>query len=112
MSFIISIESKGYDTILYTQKLWHDIVDGKELNIFAFEIIILYYKDVLNYKIGRKLEIFNSDSQFLKISDMNTIEMLQDKIKKTLYLQEQIRYNANSSLLIDRLIIDLVGGIK
>lgn len=112
VSFIISIESKGYDTILYTQKLWHDIVDGKELNIFAFEIIILYYKDVLNYKIGRKLEIFNSDSQFLKISDMNTIEMLQDKIKKTLYLQEQIRYNANSSLLIDRLIIDLVGGIK
>ena len=49
VSFIISIESKGYDTILYTQKLWHDIVDGKELNIFAFEIIILYYKDVLNY---------------------------------------------------------------
>ena len=92
--------------------MWHDVIDSKELNIFAFEIIILYYKDVINYNIGRKLEVFKINEDIMRIADHNTLFVLQKKIKDVLNLQEQIRYNANTNLLIDRLIIDLVGGNK
>lgn len=112
IKFVNYVETKGNDTILYTQKLWHDVIDSKELNIFAFEIIILYYKDVINYKIGRKLEVFKINEDIMRIADHNTLFVLQKKIKDVLNLQEQIRYNANTNLLIDRLIIDLVGGNK
>lgn len=109
-SFVLSVETKKYDTLLYTQKLWHELINSKELNLLSFQILILYYKDVLNYLVKGNINIFINDQNILKIAEINDFETLQSKIKKILYLQEQIKFNANTNLLIDRLIMDLIGG--
>ena len=80
--------------------------------MFAFNILVLYYKDMINKKIGRYLNVFDEDPQFNKIVDNNTIEELNRKLKIIIENKEQIQYNANTSLLIDKLIIELVGGVK
>jgi len=82
------------------------------MNLFAFNILMLYYKDMLNKKIGRNLNVFFNDSNINDLIETNTLSELNRKLKVIIDLKEQIQYNANTSLLLDRLIIELVGGVK
>lgn len=112
LQFVQYLEANKLDCLLFTQKLWHENINSKELTIFAFNILILYYKDMLNKKVDRCLNVFDEDPQFNKIVNNNTIEELNRKLKIIIENKEQIQYNANTSLLIDKLIIELVGGVK
>lgn len=111
-NFVYEIEMKKLDCLLFTQRLWHEQITGKEMNLFAFDLLLLYVKDILNCKVGRTLQLFEMDDNLEKISNMNSLEKINRKLKVIIDLKEQIQYNANASLLIDRLIMDLVGGIE
>ena len=50
--FIKSIENKKKDTILFVQRLWHEPIVGREMNIFAFEVLTYFYRDVLAFKMN------------------------------------------------------------
>ena len=55
IKFINYYEKNGLDTLLYTNSLFHDnLSDRNDYNI-AFNIIIMYYKEILNYKLNNKL---------------------------------------------------------
>lgn len=112
IEFIKYLETKKLDCLLFTQKLWHENISGKEMNLFAFNILVLYYKDMLNKKIGRNLNVFVNDSNINNLVEINTLNELNRKLKTIIDLKEQIQYNANATLLLDRLIIELVGGVK
>jgi len=112
IDFIKYLENKKLDCLLFTQKLWHENVSGKEMNLFAYNILILYYKDMLNKKIGRNLNVFINDSNINNLVEINTLSELNRKLKIIIDSKEQIQFNANATLLLDRLIIDLVGGVK
>ena len=77
----------------------------------AFEIMINYYKDILNYLLKQPLEIFNENNEIINISKNNTIDELCQKINKLVELKDLIKYNINTSLLMDKLIISLEGVI-
>ena len=77
----------------------------------AFEIMINYYKDVLNYSLGKPLEIFEQDDNIKSISESNTVDEICQKINKIVELKELIKYNINTSLLMDKLIMNLEGVI-
>ena len=79
--------------------------------IDAFDIMIMYYKDVINYKVGNKMEIFTDDKNITKIAEKNKLKDLCRKLKVIMDKKQNIRYNANTNLLMDKLIIDLEGGI-
>lgn len=111
-NFIIYLEQNKLDTVLMTQKLFHEYFKERKDFLLGFDLIILYYKDVINLKLNRNIEIYDQyKNELEKISNMNTISELIKKINIVLQLKEHIKINANQSLLLDKLIIELNGGM-
>ena len=110
IKFINYYEKNHLDTIIYMQKLWHDHIKTKEDMLYAFDLMILYYKDVLNKISNRNIEIFdNYEKEIEEISKKNTITEICDKLNILTDFKEKIKYNANAKLLMDKLIITLEG---
>ena len=107
INFINYYEKNGLDTLLYTNSLFHDnLSDRNDYNI-AFNIIIMYYKEILNYKLNNKLTNFIEYKDHLE--EIIGIVKLDDAIKKidiALNLKKTIGNNVNINLLVDKLIID------
>ena len=111
IDFINYYEKNHLNTILYIGKLWTDYINSKEEINLAYEIMINYYKDILNYKINKSLDIFEINNEIKEIANQNTQDEICRKINKLVELQELIKYNINSSLLMDKLILSLEGVI-
>ena len=74
----------------------------------AFDIIILFYKDLMNLKLNKKIEMFvDYQDDLEKILKLNTINSICDKIKLVLKLKDNINVNVNNNLLMDKLVIML-----
>ena len=110
IDFITYLEKYGNQTIIVTNKIWHDIIKSREEILFSLDLMILYYKDVMNFKINRDLLIFDIDTSLQEIADQNTIEQINNKIQVLLQTKDKAKLNANSNLLIDKLILELKRG--
>ena len=108
ISFVNYYEKHRVDTILNTHKLWHQHFQDKEIISDAFEIMSLYYMDALNLACGYHLNIFDKyESNLKEITNKNDIDKLIEKINVILKLKDLIKYNVNTSLLMDKLILEL-----
>ncbi|MEG0025638.1 MAG: hypothetical protein RR847_02670 [Bacilli bacterium] len=111
LEFIQMIELQKSDSLLYTSKYWTSCFKSKEDLIIAFEIMLLYYKDVLNFQ-SNKINLIFDVNNIEQIARLNTVQKTCYKIEKIIDLKNYIKINANVNLLIDKLIIELGGGIK
>ena len=110
-NFVKYLEKEKLDTIIMSNKLWHDIYKERKDYIFGYELLLIYYKDILNYKLSRKLELFDKYiDDIKKISEINTFNNIIFKINKIIELKEHIKVNANQNLLLDKLVIELTRG--
>ena len=110
-NFIKYLEKEKIETLLMTQKLWHEYFKERKDYINGYELILIYYKDVLNFKLNRQIELFNEYKEEIEvIANNNTFNNLIYKINKIIELKEHIKVNANQSLLLDKLIIELSRG--
>lgn len=127
INFINYYEEHGLDTIIYINNLWNKYFNVKikeesesqeddilliKSNLLPIEIgmniIILYYKDIINAKTNRSIETFKTHENILKkIAQKNTTEQLCNKLKITIETKNKIKYNLNKNLLMDKYIIDL-----
>ncbi len=99
-------EKNGMDTILKTQKLWHNNFKEKDIILLAINIMILYYQDILNLKLDRSIKIFKNYN-LEELVNKNTVRKLTKKISVLIKTKDKINFNVNSQLLIDKLIIEL-----
>lgn len=99
-------EKNGIDTILKTQKLWHNNFKEKDIILLAINIMILYYQDILNLKLDRSVKIFKNYN-LEELVNKNTVRKLTKKISVLIKTKDKINFNVNSQLLIDKLIIEL-----
>lgn len=108
IKFVNNYEKEKKETFLYTYDLWTSLFKTKEDFTFGFELLVLFYRDVLLYKCKKQADYFIDNLNDLKeISSNNTIETICYKINKCIDLKEKIKYNANTNLLLDKLIIEL-----
>ena len=107
LEFIQYYEKNKLDTLLFINNLWTSFFKTRNDVLIAFEIMILYYRDILFYKCNKNLEIFNLDNKIKEINQKNSKNDLCFKIGKILELKKYLKYNANTNLLLNRLIIDL-----
>lgn len=108
INFINYYESHGIDTISHTSKLWFEIFTDKKLNMIAYNLLMLYYKDVINYKLNRKLEIFSDfRSSIMDTADRNSLDRLYRKIYLIIEALEKNKININLALNLDNLIMEL-----
>ena len=110
-NFVKYLEKEKLNTIIMSNKLWHDFYKERKDYINGFELLLIYYKDVLNYKLNRKLELFSNYIDDIKIiGDNNSFNNLIYKINEIISLKEHIKVNANQNLLLDKLIIEITRG--
>lgn len=110
INFISVLETQNIKTIAYTKKNWFNIYKDKKNIVKILNIIVLIYKDILNYKIKGKLEYIEDKSFIEKLSYQDNI-IICNKINLFVKYISLIKYNLNENLFIDKLIIDF-GGIK
>ncbi|MDD2496208.1 MAG: hypothetical protein PHE29_13585 [Tissierellia bacterium] len=111
IAFVRKYEVLKTDALLETRKLWFDNFIEREDNIWAFDVMIFLYKDVLNFMYKRELEMFDNYIGVIEfIANNNNIKKIIYKLQKILAAKEKIKYNINLNLLVDKLIIEMESG--
>ena len=112
ISFISYYEKYGKKILLYMNDYWFKTFKEKEAISRAIMLWLLFYKDVLNYKINSNLEVFTDYMKEISdIAQSNTISKLLKKITIINENKQYIDSNANLNLLVDRIIIEMEEGV-
>lgn len=106
IDFIEYLYSNKLDTLVYINKYWNDFFKGKDDYLFAFNIMIMFYSDVINYKMGNDIVLSEFKSNIEKFSelDYNIINKILNLIME---VREDLYSNVNLNLLMDKFIIKM-----
>lgn len=107
MEFINIYEDNKCDTIIYVKKMWHDKFKDRQDNIFAIDIMINFYYDVLKYKLNGQVSVFVEYVDLIEKICFNTIEEISNRLEILIEVKKLIGSNLNINLLIDYMIINL-----
>ena len=110
INFVKYYEEHGMDTLLDIENLWNCYFkDRREINN-ALEIMLLFYSDVLNYLMNKPILIFNEIKKDIQnISIKSNALNISKKISVIIDLKDKIKYNINTNLLMDKLLIRFEG---
>ena len=109
LNFILNVEKKKNDAIIDINSTWNDYNSTRDDYINSFDMIVDYYIDVINNKIGRSL-VYYDENDINDIFDKYTINQIIKKINIVKNRENDIISNGNLNLIMDRLIIELSGG--
>ncbi len=73
--------------------------------LLAFNIILMYYNDILNYKFDGKFINFENYIEDYSLISKLSIENILKKLNLVIDLKKKILNNVNLNLLIDKLVI-------
>lgn len=105
LHFAAFLEKNGQATILYENNLWFQFFSSKEDMLWALDILLYLYKDAIQLKCERFIEIFiDYESEIKGISNQNSLVQLCDKIGIILEAKESVRMNLNMNLILDHMI--------
>ncbi|MDD4298038.1 MAG: hypothetical protein PHS98_00140 [Bacilli bacterium] len=108
VAFIKKYEEVGLDVLLDIKRMWTDYFLEKEEYAWAFDIMILFYKDVLNRIYNKRLEVFDYYNDAVKsVANLNDSDKIIFKLQKIILAKEKIRYNINLNMLMDKLLIEM-----
>lgn len=105
VKFVDFYEKNKLNTILYIDSIWFDNIESKDME-YAFDVIITYYKDILNWKLGRNLINFQDKINLIEKYDLSEKNII-NKINLILDAKQKLKINVNSKLMMDKLVIDL-----
>ncbi len=106
IDFLVYLRNNKLDTIVYIDKLWNCFFVSKDDFLFAFDIMVLFFNDVINFKLNRDIILSSfssnvSDFSVYNFFDINNFLSLIMDIKSDLYS------NVNVGLLLDKFIIKM-----
>ena len=104
--FVKIIEKSSEDAIIDAKNLFFNYFNTKELLINAFNVILLYYKDMLNYKIKNKC-IYYEANDIKSLANIQNDNLISKKISFILENIAKLEYNVNILLFIDNFIIGI-----
>lgn len=105
--FITYFEFNKKEVLLHLNR-YNLLFDNKENVIDTLELMIYFYKDILNNLCNRNIEIYMDYKENIeRISKINNIEIICDKINIINDYKEKIKLNINVNLMIDNMINDL-----
>ena len=110
LKFIMHIENNGLDTIVYAKSLWHNNFKDRSNSVYALELMIMFYYDVMKYLSGTRGLFFEDKLQSVQaVSEKNNYISIAKKIEYIDEAKNNIKRNLNVNLLIDKLIIEMCG---
>ena len=103
--FIDYLEKNKIDTLIYTSSYFHNKFINRVDSIFAFEVMVNFYYDVLRYKHSGQVLLFFDKLDLVKKISEEEDNIILNKIKLLIDLKKDLSNNANIKLLIDYLIL-------
>lgn len=100
--YLNKLEVEKKHLILYNKDIVLNIFSEREQIRKLFKVILIIYEALLNNKLGKNME--NNDFIFL---DFLTSKEIIQRIKLVTNLLEDLEYNANIELLLDKFVIEL-----
>lgn len=113
ITFISNLENKGIETLIDVKEMWFSVIGPKERDkmIEVFDIMLDIYYDVMKIMCGSKdIKYFKLEDKIGLIVKLNKLEDVIKKINILLEAKDSIKFNVNSNLLIDSVIIS-IGGV-
>lgn len=114
IDFVMMLETKGIETILSLKELWFSKITAKdrEKMVVVFDKIIDIYYDVMKVIMGNEnIKCLKFLDEIKHISKLNKIDKVLEKINILLEGKDSIKYNVNSNLFMDLIVIS-IGGIN
>lgn len=106
IDFIEYLYSNKLDTLVYINKYWNDFFKGKDDYLFAFNIMIMFYSDVINYKMGNDIILSEFKSNIEKFSELD-YNIINKILNLIIEVREDLYSNVNLNLLMDKFIIKM-----
>lgn len=112
-SVLNELENQGINCIVREKELWFNTIDSKnrEAMVLAIDNLISMYYDILKLFVDRECNINfeNYREEYYQFIDNNSLEGLIEKIGCLVDAKDSVRFNVNSNLLVDKIILK-VGG--
>lgn len=107
IDFIKYYETHKSDSFIYINKIWFDYYKIKESFDVAYQIMVLYYTDILRISCGALPNIFFEQYDEMKNLATNiSLNNISEKIKIITNISKRVKQNNNLNLLMDKLLID------
>ena len=106
IDFIEYLYSNKLDTLVYINKYWNDFFKGKDDYLFAFNIMIMFYSDVINYKMENDIILSEFKSNIEKFSELD-YNIINNILNLIMEVREDLYSNVNLNLLMDKFIIKM-----
>ena len=108
IKFIRKYEIEKLKMIIYLKEMFYDkFIELDDISKF-FECIILFYRDVISYQITGQVMYFDDYIDNInKIINKNDKNKLIHKLDVIINSEKFLKSNANVSLLMDSMIIDM-----
>lgn len=108
IDYVNFLEKNKFKTIIYKNKNFIEMFNDKKQLEMAFNWLILYYKDILNYKLKHKLYYFVEEKNNIDaLSTKLSLTKICQKIEILVELSTKIKFNINNNMLMDKLVIKL-----
>ena len=108
VNFTEYVDLNKKKTILHLKKLLKTIKIEKDDISFLFNVMLIFYKDVLEYKTIGTLSIFKDyKKKVATISVNNEIEDIINKIKIIIEVLDDLKYNVNIPMEIDKFLLKM-----
>lgn len=111
--FIISLENRGLDTLIDIKDIWFSKLGIKDRDkmILALDTMIDIYYDVIKVVTSvENIKFSNMVDKIYEIAKNNKLNCVLEKIRILMEAKDSIKFNVNSTLLIDSIIIS-IGGV-
>lgn len=108
LSFLDYFEENGLDILIHMKNMWYNNISTREDTGLAFLLMIYFYYDVLNCKVGKSEYFFCDKVDFIKkCANMNSTDSILHKMDVVHYGYEMVFCNLNLNLLLDDIVIRL-----
>ena len=102
IKFICFFEKNKNNTLLFINREFNSYFNNREKVYLAFEIMKLFYLDVLKYKQVKKIELFKKyEKEVNFISNTKELDYIIKRIELIIECYDRIKYNVNLNLLMD-----------
>lgn len=108
IDFLVYLEKNKLDTMLDINNLWNQFFSLKDDYLIAFEIMIMFYNDILNFKMNKNIMLIDYLS-VIEQYDYFTIEDISNRLNLIFEIKNDLFSNVNLNLLMDKFIIRMEG---
>lgn len=106
VDFIEYLMSNKLDALVYINKYWNDFFKSKDDYLFSFNIMIMFFSDIINYKMGKDIILSEFKSSIEKYVDFD-YSYINSVLNLIIEVRDDLYSNVNLNLLMDKFIIKM-----